>query len=125
MRVPYRRSRRHAQLSKGELSQAAGGDDDPSGPIATLSIDRPAGDNDWKRWCTIGRHSWPGLVVQSSRTAAKVSKSPCSMPIHRQSEEFQRLGAVSRLFRPPAVHPMRDLPLPKTPEAAILAHNLP
>jgi len=46
-------------------------------------------------------------------------------PCCTQSSVFQRLGAVNRLVRPPSADAMRDLPLPETPEGAILASQRP
>jgi hypothetical protein len=36
---------------------------------------------------------------------------------------FHHLGAVNSSARPPAAHAVRDLPLSKTPEGAIVPHN--
>jgi hypothetical protein len=38
-------------------------------------------------------------------------------------QRLQRLGAVNWLVRLPAAHAVRDIPLSKTPEGAIMAHN--
>jgi len=43
----------------------------------------------------------------------------------RQRRAFQRLGAAGWLFRPPATHSARDLPLPNTPKGTILASQRP
>jgi hypothetical protein len=47
------------------------------------------------------------------------------VPGYGQSCALQRLGAVNGCFRCSPAHAEHDLPLPKAPEAAIIARNSP